>query len=471
MKNTKTSQGRTIVITFIGRIDDYKYARHYDQNNKLVCSSRYSAEYIVEKYQPDLMLLMYLDIEREATFDEAGNLIDLLKQKQVKFNEVALELAKNVKVPNNYDWNGLLWEMTKKIDRHVHEFHPDDTIYIDITHGFRTLPYMLMGVFRYLSVIKGVQNVKIVYGNLIDSGEVSDDYHHVYFEEIRSFDDLNRWTDATAAFVKYAQVQQIYDEIKYTRVEGLSKKLEELAKSMQAVTHALHLVQWVNYIPVFQALQKEIGKLLQGEQDKPIPYFVRYVIEWMQRELTPMFRWNDENNIEHHINIQREVLRWYTQNEMYTNALILAREFLLTRALMHGVVREEYHGKWEQSTFTKQKYVGKQVVKILSVERIGKSPECLKNDAIRRSGTYYVKAEKDTSAYVYDVSPRNLYPSKYTNKYADKNYIFGELVFDMRNDVGHGMGDKQLLRPVFIREVLQVIIDDDTVALPAKPTI
>jgi CRISPR-associated DxTHG motif protein len=458
---------RKIVITVLGKVEDYQLGKHFDQENTLICQTRFAAEYLVDKYAPDYMFLVYLDFEKEQTWDAAGKLVDVLNSKSVRYSEMALYVKKSLTSPNDYDWDHLLYEIVYKINRDIKEFNKDDEIYIDITHGFRTMPYMLMGVFRYLSIIKGINNIKITYGNKIEAEAVGDMHAHVYFAEIMAFDDLNRWIDAASAFVRYGFSQDLCREIKAIRVEKMRNSLGDFASRLRKITQTLHLVQWVDYISSFKALNDSIQKILISENFSELPPFVVYVIEWLRTELKPMFQYDDNDNINHHEQIQIQVLRWYRGNEMYTHALLLARELLITKALMVGVEREKHEGQWNRAIFTSRGMMNSSIVKFSNVTKDNGGDEYLMNDFIRQSGqSRFVRLKNDGFGYRYDLKPDNLYPQKFKSDYLKIDTVFGKLVFDMRNDVGHGMGDNEILKPELIIEVVDAIVRNDECAQP-----
>ncbi|MFN9109885.1 MAG: hypothetical protein ACK5XN_07420, partial [Bacteroidota bacterium] len=203
-----------------------------------------------------------------------------------------------------------------------------------------------------------------------------------------------------------------------------------------------------------------------------LPAFVVYVIEWLQSELASMFKYNDPDNIKHHVNIVTQVLYWYRNNEMYAHSLLLARELLLTKALVNGVVRSKYSGKWKDNIFQMNKFVKKEVIQIKTAAN--NRDETMMNDFIRQSNEHrYVRLPDDTAhGYQYELRAKNLYPCKFVSVYLKSDIEFGKLVFDMRNDVGHGMGDTtDLLNANLILEVIDAIINDNPCAQPVVPSL
>jgi hypothetical protein len=232
------------------------------------------------------------------------------------------------------------------------------------------------------------------------------------------------------------------------------------------------MVQWVDYVADFKALNDSLVKLVNAEKYSELPAFVMYVVEWLQTELASMFQYDDANNIQHHVQIQTQVLRWYRNNEMYAHALLLARELLLTKALVAGVVRSNYSGKWKANNFDMYKFLNKEVIQISAVAN--NRSETLMNDDIRRSNNHrYVHLLNDNDrGYQYQLSAKDLYPYKFDSNYIKSKIAFGKLVFDMRNDIGHGMGDSSdLLNPNLILEVIDAVINNTKYAQPVVPSL
>lgn len=117
-----------------------------------------------------------------------------LKAELLKSNHAAT--TKTVAVPAGHDRDSVI----DTFDRMAQEVGPGDELYLDITHGFRSLPMLALVLANFLRVAKGATVRAIYYGAFEDRdehGSRTPVYDLAYLLE------LQEWTTATYGYVEY----------------------------------------------------------------------------------------------------------------------------------------------------------------------------------------------------------------------------------------------------------------------------
>ena len=117
-----------------------------------------------------------------------------LKAELLKANNAAV--TKTVAVPTGHDRDSVI----ETFDRMAQEVGAGDEVFIDVTHGFRSLPMLALVLGNFLRVAKGAHVRAIYYGAFEDRGEHGGRtpvYDLAYLLE------LQEWTTAAYGYVEY----------------------------------------------------------------------------------------------------------------------------------------------------------------------------------------------------------------------------------------------------------------------------
>lgn len=113
-------------------------------------------------------------------------------------------LIKRIDIPKG-DSKEEIWEIFHQVYSTLRE---NEEIVIDITHGFRSLPVLLMTLIGYSRLLKNISVTGIYYGAfeiLGNAGEVikiPEDKRIAPIFDLTSFEQIIEWTEATQSFVK-----------------------------------------------------------------------------------------------------------------------------------------------------------------------------------------------------------------------------------------------------------------------------
>ena len=156
-----------------------------------------------------------------------------------------------------------IWQLFEKIYECL---QPNDEVYLDITHGFRTLPMLLTVLLDYAKALKQIQVKKICYGALETLGnirELETKYPHpsdrkVPILDLTSFSTLQDWTAAAADFKNYGKIQQLGHLTNNSLLPTVNNQhtTATTTQALQQLHQHIH-----SLVPLFQTNR---GKALQG---------------------------------------------------------------------------------------------------------------------------------------------------------------------------------------------------------------
>jgi hypothetical protein len=235
------------------------------------------------------------------------------------------EVAKSVRLVEiqNGQTEEELWDLFQRLTTQV---APDDEVIFDITNGFRSSPVLLLTALRFLQKVRGIRVVRVVYGafdqRINNTTQIID---------MQPFLVLQDWVDAAHAFLRYGNGEELA-VLAAGLEKGASKNQktawERVARSIRRITVALQLVHLRELDEQISTFEELVAALELPKTNKYAPLhiiFTSIVSEF--REFSAGAFPRDE------LIRQQKIMHWYTQHNMYAQAVILAKEWLDCYAL------------------------------------------------------------------------------------------------------------------------------------------
>lgn len=184
------------------------------------------------------------------------------------------------------------------------ELAQHDEVYVDITHGFRYLPMLVLSLLNYAKTLKSVYVKQITYGNYENrdkENEIAPLYDLTYFIEIQD------WTKAASDFVQYGQAADIKvlaardNQRLFQSGEGAkSTPLVKIAGQLEILCDNINLVRFDNIyqsesareirkhyssvepsvMPIFQPIIERIIEKIAAFKDEPGIHNAYAAVEW-----------------------------------------------------------------------------------------------------------------------------------------------------------------------------------------------
>lgn len=240
------------------------------------------------------------------------------------WDEVQRRLSDKVKplgIPESHSEQAL-WDIFNRLMEAV---QPEDEVIFDITHSFRSLPFLTFLAIAYLRAARKVKVVKVLYGAF----DAQTNGRSPVFD-LTPFVGLLDWLNAANQFIYTGDARYLahvlQSEGKTRQSSALVKAAEELQKLSLAMMLCRPLEVMENAGKLGVVLERARDDLAQKAQ--PFTLLTeRIEREYAQRALPDP---KAEGNLKESLRQQLQLIAWYVENNQIIQAMSLAREWLIT---------------------------------------------------------------------------------------------------------------------------------------------
>lgn len=229
-----------------------------------------------------------------------------------------------------------MWETFKIITRYVDE---SDRVIFDITHGLRSLPFLVFLFAAYLKAAKNVTIAAIYYG----APELSDSKNNVPAPviDLSEFVSMIDWITATNQFVKIGDGRELAKLLKsaipsnseLSEIPSSRQIRDNLKNSVEAIENislALSVTRPIETMQSATKLEEILQKAAQNFADRAKPFSLlsdKVVQQYGQFALENP---KDEATLSQNLRLQFQMITWYIDRDQLVQAVTLAREWLIS---------------------------------------------------------------------------------------------------------------------------------------------
>ncbi len=306
------------IITFLG--DRGALKTIYTHNGKEYIGGVF-AEALRQFCEYDKMLVCVTERARENTWPVLEALGDLR--------------IKPIDIPTGRSTEEM-WQTFKIIAEQVNE---NDHVIFDITHGLRSLPFLIFLFAAYLKAAKNVTIDAIYYGALeLGNSKIGLPAPVIDLSEFVSMID---WLTATERFVEIGDGQALANLLKTAIPSSaelrnnpasrpLKSQLEKTAKSIETISLALNLTRPIETMQSATRLEEILKQAEPSFAERAKPFSLlseRVVKEYGQFALKDP---TDQAALVENLWLQLQMIEWYIQRDRVVQAVTLAREWLIS---------------------------------------------------------------------------------------------------------------------------------------------
>ena len=294
-------------FTFLGT--GVLHPSNYTFENKKSGKTQFFAEAIVKFFNPDSLYIFATDsaakkpVSEENTESRLSYIQNLLKDK-TKVIHVSIKEGRDEKE---------LWDIFSSV---VDNINDNDTVLFDITHGFRSLPFLTFLALAYVSNVKSDVTIeKVIYG-AYEAVERKNLDKPVF--DLTPFVSLLNWMNAVNVFQNYGDAREI---AKLGIPNNIENKLTKISAAL--LTNR-----------VFEA-QEEINRFVKMDMNRPEslqrqPYQFRVLAEKLKYSYEEMGVKDPHNYQDKSLIAQYKQIEWYMKNQHYLQAITLMREWIVS---------------------------------------------------------------------------------------------------------------------------------------------
>ncbi|MDZ7950628.1 TIGR02221 family CRISPR-associated protein [Nostoc sp. DedQUE09] len=305
-----------IIITFLG-IQAKKTTYSFEDKN-------YDGEVFAEALHKfcnyDSMLVCVTKEAKKTTFP----ILEKLKDERIQA----------VEIPTG-ETTEQMWETFKTITEKVNE---NDSVIFDITHGLRSLPFLVFLFAAYLKVAKNV-TIEAIYYGAWELGFSNNGIAPVI--DLSEFVSMIDWLTATERFIEIGDGQALANLLKTaipSSVElrnnpasrPLKSQLEKTAKSIETISLALNLTRPIETMQSATRLEEILKQAKPSFAERAKPFSLlseRVVKEYGQFALEDP---TNQAELIENLWLQLQMIEWYIQRDRVVQAVTLAREWLIS---------------------------------------------------------------------------------------------------------------------------------------------
>ncbi|MGQ9794670.1 MAG: CRISPR-associated protein Csx15 [Anaerolineae bacterium] len=309
------------LLTFLGTAD-YKHATYVLGKHRH--GTRYCAAALAHFLHPERALIVVTEAARQKHFEAlADELCSVTRPVEVAIPDGREETE--------------LWAIFDALTGHVPQ---SSALIVDITNGFRSLPFLSFLAIAYLRVAKEVDVQRVYYG----AYEARDERDETPVFDLTPFVSLLDWIIATDRFTRFGDARDLAALLRAGMPAGiqmgkdpvarqLGKSLKWAAEAMEGVSLALRLNRPLESMEQARRLVRTLQEQHAHIESQAPPFAL--LTERIVRAYRPFALEAPQKPASRleSLRIQGEMVRWYMDKEQIVQAFTLAREWLISLLL------------------------------------------------------------------------------------------------------------------------------------------
>lgn len=235
-----------------------------------------------------------------------------------------------------------LWQIFQAVVDHVED---GEQVLFDITHGFRSLPFLSFLAAAYLRVVKQIELQGVLYGNF-EARDRSVEPNRAPVIDMTHFVGLLDWMIAADRFTRFGDARDLANLLRRAKpdfrkqqqspeIRNQAIRLSQAASSMDGVSLALRLIRPNEAMAASEELQH---RLLDGVE--VITSYARPFAPLAQRVTDAYAPLAMSKEAQKHdpvgvLTRERRMVHWYLERKQYVQAMAVAREWIISWAMWH----------------------------------------------------------------------------------------------------------------------------------------
>ncbi|MBR8832958.1 MAG: TIGR02221 family CRISPR-associated protein [Stigonema ocellatum SAG 48.90 = DSM 106950] len=306
------------IITFLGDRGALQTTYSYKDN---LYTGGVFAEALRQFCEYDIMLVCVTEKAKENTW----SVLEQLNDSRIK----------PIDIPTGRQTDEM-WQTFRVITECVDE---GDSVVFDITHGLRSLPFLVFLFATYLKAAKNVTIEAIYYGAL----ELGNSKNGVPAPviDLSEFVEMLDWLTATNTFVEIGDGQALANLLHRAipssvelqndpSTRPIRNQLKNAAEAIETISLALSVTRPIEAMKSATRLQETLTQSAPSFEQRAKPFALlaeRVVKEYGQFALENP---TDQTVFAKNIKLQLQMIEWYIQRDKVVQAVTLAREWLIS---------------------------------------------------------------------------------------------------------------------------------------------
>lgn len=288
-----------------------------------------------------------------------------------------------------------IWEIFGEISDYVPE---NAEIILDITHGFRSQPVILLACLIYLKALKNVKLLQILYAAF----EARDENNVTPVFDLKPFLDLMDWSYGVYEFVNNGNSKEFRKLLSEAHKSGdrfetriKAQKLGAAGLFLEGLSNAMSIVNVNDTLINAEKFKKVLPEITTDTENinKAKPFGM--LLDKVKQRVDKLGKPYTEKEGERFIESNLEILKWYIETEQYQQAATIMREVFVTANCINIGVNPYEKGKREEIEYK----INSNIKKLQAGEQISseetKEANLFNNLGILRNGINHAGMNKE----------------------------------------------------------------------------
>ncbi len=311
-----------IALSFLGA-GNYEEV-NYSYSDKKVSTSFFP--YAVSQFVNPEKLFVIMTEKAEKTHAESlSNLCDF----------------EPIKIPDGKTENEF-WVIFDKITSVI---KPNDEVVFDITHGFRSQPFIVIVLLLYLKALKNIRINNILYG----AYEARDENNTAPVFELKTFMDLVEWSNAAREFIHNGNMgyfKLLLSEIQrnsyLNKLAKPAKQLRGAGDDLSKLTDAFATIRLEEIFQNVFSFNKRLFQVKEDLENNPQAKPFGTIINLISNQFKTISEAEKDIFSEKGFEAQKTILNWYIETSKFQKAITLAREYIISKYLVEMLRSNKY---------------------------------------------------------------------------------------------------------------------------------
>jgi len=325
--------GEKILVGFLGEAK-YFETKYYieDKNNYKI--TKYILEALKEFVKPDKIIVITTETAKEKKIEN----IDIPIIDDVKNHLGEIEI---LTIPEGKDI-----ENQKEIFRRIVKFfeeYKDASFHVDVTHGFRYLPFIFFTSFVYLKNIYDINIEKIYYGNF--------EIEYTPIIDLSYLLDLVNWSSSVYLFNQRFDAKALSKAIESTKINTHEQSerpnnLPQLGRALLSFSNEFLNVRPIKIAKFATDIKEKISKSKE-EIKKWADHLLPLLDRLAEEDFRKLSLENPETLDKENLRYQLNLIKIYVDKNLLLQAILLLREFMISY-IIYAINEQE---KWIDHNF------------------------------------------------------------------------------------------------------------------------
>ena len=246
---------------------------------------------------------------------------------------------------------GEMWDIFEKLTSQIDD---NDEVTFDITHGLRSIPFLVFLAAAFLKSARQVSIKSIYYGAFELRKGPQSDPGPAPIVDLSEFVTLLDWLNASEQFRRFGNASELVSQLHKAKPDSdrlrvdetarePNKRISQAADALENVSRSLRLILPDQVMQASKRVQKSLDAATEaiGQWARPFTVLSQQVKDsYMTLALANPRK---TQNLLPSLECERRIIQWYLERDLLIQAVTVAKEWLISWSAIHAGHDNLYH--------------------------------------------------------------------------------------------------------------------------------